>query len=203
MANIWRTPIFDRTRSDVTTAIQQIAKWKNSHNHIVNVNIGYDHVGINEGKVTTTADSVIWDADGVAYVENDALVVQLGGVYDLKGCLNLSDLTRIEDNITYLAKRLKQYQYPIVFDSREWKKDDLPTALDMLRIAENIRALYRGFLPPVPIPEIPSVMLSYTDINTLEQNLNSLKEILDTMEKSFVESGAYQCGATMRLPIRR
>ena len=203
MANIWREPIFDRTFSDVSKAINTIAEWKETHTHWADIAIDYEKVSINEGIVNTTEDSVVLEYDGAVYVEDEALVLQLGVVYNLKGCLNLSDIIRIEDNISYIADRLTQYRYPIVVSSKSWVKTDLPNANDMKRIANNIRLIFSGYYIPSGAAEVPDLMLSYQDINNLERNLYLLKDMLDSMENCFTQSGTYISGATNRLPIRR
>ena len=203
MANIWREPIFDRTSADVDFAIRQIAAWKQSHTHSGEVKVKDDEVIINGGEVTVTDDVTILQTDGVAYVEDDVLVVHLGTVHDLKGCLNLSDITRIEDNISYLASRLTQYCYSMNIYTKEWKKDGLPTAEDMQRIGGNIRTLINKFAKSREAVNVPDVMLSYADINALEINLHLLKQLLDAMELLFIKSGTHKCGAVMRLPTRR
>ena len=203
MSNIWREPIFDRTAVDVGKAISKINEWKQNHTHWADVAIDYEKVSINEGYVKTTADSVILECDGAVYVEDESLVIQLGVVYDLKGCLNISDLTRIEDNVSYLADMLTQYRYPIVVSSKKWVKTDLPNANDMKRIAKNIRNIIDGFATPLESVDIPETLVTYQDINNLERNLYLLKEMLDAMESCFIPSGTYISGATNRLPIRR
>lgn len=203
MANIWRNPIFDRTSADVAFALQQIAAWKQSHTHSGDVVVEADKLAINGGEVATGDDSVVWKTDGITYVEDDALVVQFGIVHDLKGCLNLSDITRIEDNISYLTSRLTQYRYSLDVNTKEWTKDSLPTAQDMKRIGTNIRSLINKFAKSRDSVTVPDVMLSYEDINALELNLYLLKQLLDAMVLSFIKSNTYKSGATMRLPIRR
>ena len=203
MANIWREPIFDRTASDIAKAISKIAEWKENHTHWADVAVDYEKVSINEGEVKTTDDSVILEYDGAVYVEDESLILQLGAVYNLKGCLNLSDIIRIEDNIDYLADRLTRYCYPIVVSSKNWVKTDLPNANDMKRIANNIRSIFSGYHIPSGATDVPDVMLSYQDINALEYNLHLLKETLGAMENCFTQSGTYKSGATSRLPIRR
>ena len=204
MADIWREPIFDRTYTDVTYAIQKIADWKVSHTHMADIKVESDKLVVNSDGVTETkSDSIVLETEGTAYVENDVLYAQLGCVYDLKGCLNLSDLTRIEDNISYIAKRLISYRYPIVVASKEWVKTDLPNENDMKRIANNIKIICNGFVSPSEKVAIPDTMLSYQDINNLERNLYLLKELLDLMIASFIKSGTHKCGSTNRLPIRR
>lgn len=203
MANIWREPIFDRTSSDVSFAIRQIEKWKEGHTHWADVAIDYEKVSINEGSVNTTDDSIILEYDGAVYVEDESLILQLGAVYNLKGCLNLNDIIRIEDNISYIADRLTQYRYPIVVSTKNWVKTDLPNANDMKRIANNIHSIFNGYHTPSGATDIPDIMLSYQDINALEYNLQLLKETLGVMENCFTQSGTYKSGATNRLPIRR
>ena len=124
-------------------------------------------------------------------------------VYDLKGCLNLSDLNRIEEDIKYLGERLIAYRYPIVVNCKEWVRSDLPTIVDMQRIASNIRLLFTGFATPSEYSPVPDVMLSYNDINAIERNLYLLKQMIDAMQGSFIISGTYKSGATNRLPLRR
>jgi len=203
MASIWKEPIFDRTSEDVATAIRKIREWKEGHTHAADIELNNESVISNEGEVSTTKDSVVLETDGVTYIDNDVLVVQLGTVYDLKGCLNLSDLNRIEDDIEYLAERLMEYRYPVTVNCKEWVKSDLPNALDMKRIANNIRLLFAGFATPSEYSPIPEVMLSYKDINAIERNLYLLKQMIDVMQGSFIISGTYKSGATNRLPLRR
>ena len=204
MANIWREPIFDRTQHDVAFALQQISAWKKSHSHVGDVKVDSDKVTVNaEGEAYATGDVVVLDTRGNVRVENNILVVELGVVYDLKGCLNLSDITRIEDDIAYLSNLLISYRFPVVTSSKEWTTMGLPNENDMKRIAANIRSLFAGFYTPEGVSPIPEVMLSYQDINALEYNLHLLKQLVDGMLAAFIQSGTYKCGATNRLPIRR
>ena len=204
MANIWRDPIFDRTSYDVAFAIQQISAWKKSHSHVGDVNIYNDKVNITSGgEAFLKNDALVLQNDARTSVENNTLVLELGVVYDLKGCLNLSDLTRIEDDIAYLSNILIGYHFPIATNSKEWTTAGLPTANDMKRIANNIHSLFNGFYTPGGASPIPDVMLSYQDINALEYNLYLLKQLVDAMLSAFIQSGAYKCGATNRLPLRR
>lgn len=205
MANVWKDPIFDRTLEDVTFAIRKIAEWKQSHTHAGDIRVENGRLVLRDDGTAYIADDsfVLYNEDGVAYVEDGVLVVQLGVVYDLKGCLNLSDISRIEGNIAYLAEKLTQNRYDIVVDSKEWSGDGLPTAQDMSRIGDNIRSLISGFAKSYESTTVPDAMLSFEDINALEHNLYLLKQLFDAMVASFIKSGTYKSGATMRLPIRR
>ena len=204
MANIWREPIFDRTQRDVAFALQQLSAWKTSHSHVADVKVENDSLVVKEDVETyVNNDALVVQNNGVTYVENETLVLQLGTIYDLKGCLNLSDITRIEDDISYLATILTQYRYAPYVNTREWEKNSLPTVSDMKRIGDNIRSLFTYFVTPNDAIPPSNVMLSYEDINILEYNLHLLKVLLDEMIGSFVKSGTLKSGTTNRLPIRR
>lgn len=200
MAN-WIEPIFDRTYADVDFAIRQIEAWKNTHTHAADIAVTTDALVVNDVGVVTNPDSVVVNVDH-ARVENGVLVVEMGNVYDLKGCLNLADIFRIETNLTYISEQLNKYHYPIYVSSKEWVRGDLPTADDMKRIANNIRDIFSEFHTPIGSYEVSDVLLSYEDVNALEYNLFLLKEMLDTMVASFIPSGTTKCGAR-RLPLRR
>lgn len=204
MAMVWVEPIFDRTLEDVKSAIQKIAEWKKSHIHMADVGVENDALVVrNEGEAQVTDDTMELRAEGSASVNNDAMVARIGVVYELKGCLNLSDINRIEGNIEYLAERMESYSYSPNIHGKQWGRGDLPTQNDMQRIIENIRALTSSYYPPHNPPALPTTMLSYEDINAIEENLFLLKQMLDCMESSFRKVGTIKSGSTMFLPIRR
>ncbi len=199
---IWREPIFDRTLADVTFAIKQIEAWKNSHSHVGDIELLEEAIKLSvNGDVKLEEDLVKLQA-GNAYIENETLVLKLGTIYDLKGCLNVSDIIRIEGNISYLTEHLTRYLYPVGVYTMEWSNTDLPNIDDMKRIANNIRSIFNGFYTPSGAETVPEVMLSYQDINAIEHNLYLLKQLLDCMKASFISSGTTYCGVR-RLPLRR
>lgn len=199
---IWKEPIFNRTLADVTFAIAQIEAWKNSHSHVGDVEVLTDTVKVAvNGEVKVEDDFVKLQA-GNAYIENETLVLKLGTIYDLKGCLNLSDIIRIEGNISYLAEHFTRYLYPVGVNTRVWANTSLPNLDDMKRIASNIHSIFNGFYTPDGAETVPEVMLSYQDINALEHNLYLLKQMLDSMKASFISSGTRYCGER-GLPLRR
>lgn len=204
MANVWRDPIFNRTLEDVEFAIQKIAEWKQSHTHMADVGVENDALIVrDECTAYVDDDKFVLQGDGVAYVENGVLIVHIGAVYELKGCLNLLDINRIEDNIAYLAEKMESYSYSPNIHGKQWGRDDMPTENDMSRIIENIRALISAFYPPNNPPPLPTTMLSYADINAIEENLYLLKQMLDCMESSFRKVGTIKSGSKTFLPIRR
>lgn len=207
MANVWREPIFDRTQSDVDYATQKIAEWIvyniSSAEYDEKVRIENEELILRTGQVNINNDVLRLDGDGRAYVDNDALVVKIGVVHDLKGCLNLIDINRIEENIAYLAEQFAQLDYPSTVSTKKWTKDNLPDERDIQRIISNIRALVGAFYQPPDSPDLPSTISSYNDINAIERNIDLIKYLLDCMVSSFKRAGAYKSGSTMYLPIRR
>lgn len=123
--------------------------------------------------------------------------------YDLKGCLNLVDLNRIEGNINYLNETLTKLHYPPGASSKAWERSGLPTARDISRILNNIRLIISVYYQQQKAPEVPESMGSYTDINAIEENLLLIKQLIDSMRESFQKSAAFQSGAMRILPIRR
>ena len=79
----------------------------------------------------------------------------------------------------------------------------MPTQNDMSRIIGNIRSLVSAFYSPNNPPALPTTMMSYDDINAIEENLYLIKEILDCMASSFKKVGTIKSGSTIYLPIRR
>ena len=208
MANVWREPIYDRTQEDVDFAIRKIAEWTN-HNisaaeYDEKVRVENEKLILKEGQVGRVDNNAfILSGDGKAYVENDVLIVRIGVVYDLKGCLNVLDINRIEENISYLSEKLGKLGYPTDVSTKKWDKDNLPTTSDMQRIIYNVQSLIDSFYKSSDAPTLPETMLSYNDINYIERNIDLIKYLLDCMVSSFHKSGTFKCGSTTFLPIRR
>lgn len=204
MAVVWREPIFDRTLADVEFAIAKIKEWKKSHTHSSDILFEDEVVVVeNENIAYINDDNAVIDGDGVAYVEDGVLIVHIGDVYELKGCFNLLDLNRIESNIDFLAESMETFGYSPNIHGKQWGRVDIPTQNDMSRIIENIRALISAFYSPYNPPSLPTSMLSYSDINAIEENLYLLKQMLDCMQTSFKKVGTIKSGSKMLLPIRR
>ena len=203
MTNTWREPIFDRTYNDVEFAISKLAEWKKNHTHTTDIRIENEEVVVGEGLGYTNEDEAVLDGDGIAYVENGVLIVKIGDVYELKGCFNLLDLNRIEENIAFLAETMENFSYAPNIHGKRWDRADMPNQNDMSRIIENIRALTSAFYSPSNPPPLPYTMLSYSEINAIEENLYLLKQILDCMQSSFKKVGTIKCGSRTLLPIRR
>lgn len=203
MATIWKDAIFDRTLDDVENAIQKIENWKKSHSHSVDIRVENNEFILQDGGTTYLADNeLVLQDEGVVYVEGGELILDTD-VYDLKGCLNLTDLNRIEGNTTYIAEKMESFFFHPNIHSKKWAKEDLPNQADVSRILDNIRYIIDSFYSPDNPPPLPTTMVSYTDINAIEENLHLLKELLDCLEKSFKKTGTIKSGSTIFLPMRR
>jgi hypothetical protein len=112
--------------------------------------------------------------------------------YDLKGCFNVSDMNRIEGNIRYLSDTLSDLYYFSEVETKTWNISGLPNVDDINRLIENTRAIILSICDDAP--ELPTTLLSYTDVNCLEQNLYKLKTMLDGMTASFLECDTFECG---------
>lgn len=124
-------------------------------------------------------------------------------VSDLKGCLNVSDINRIESNIEYLGSQLVSHGYHTSVVTKSWTNTDLPHRGDVARILENVRELVASFYTHPSSPSVPDTMQSYEDVNAVEKNLFLIKELLDCMVASCRRCDTFQSGSTMRLPIGR
>lgn len=124
-------------------------------------------------------------------------------VYDLKGCLNVSDINRIENNIEYLSKNLTKMGYTPSVVSKSWEMSGIPNERDIFRILANVRAIISAFYQQDSAPNVPSTILRYEDANDIEKNLELIKELLDCMVSSFRKSNTFKAGSRTFLPMRR
>ena len=136
------------------------------------------------------------------WIASDITSASLVG-YDLKGCLNVSDINRIEENVSYLAEQLKGYHYPSDTSSKSWSVTDMPNQSDITRIIDNIKSLIDSFYLHPDAPTLPDGMLGYNEVNAIEENLSLIKALIDAMVNSFRKLGTFKAGSSMFLPIRR
>ena len=123
--------------------------------------------------------------------------------YDLKGCLNVSDINRIESNVAYLSEKLATYCYTPDTSTKSWTRVGMPNEKDVQRITRNVKALIDAFYIMRDAPAVPKTLLSYEDVNAVEKNISLIKDLLDSMVNSFKKSGSFRAGSTMVLPTRR
>ena len=123
--------------------------------------------------------------------------------YELKGCLNLTDMNRIEGDIQYLSDRLDELHYPTGTSCKAWERSGLPTERDIRRILTNIKLIISAFCQQDNISDVPTGMSNFSEINAIEENLFAIKQLLDSMTDRFQKSGMFQSGGMRLLPIRR
>ena len=124
----------------------------------------------------------LWKANGVAKPS------------ELKGCLNMGDLNRIEKDIQFLSDNLSALYYFSKVNTKTWQRSTLPTVSEINRILNNIKILISSFYQSEDAPDLPTTVLSYEHLNSIEENLHLLKEMLDNMIGSFRECGTLYCG---------
>lgn len=116
-----------------------------------------------------------------------------GGIAFLKGCLNVGDINRIENNIAYLNTELSKLCYYPRTSSKTWTMEGIFRIVDVTRIIGNIEKIITEFFQIPDAPALPNTMLTYEHINSLEENLYHIKNILDDMITLFRECGTFDC----------
>ena len=123
-------------------------------------------------------------------------------VTELKGCLNVTDLNRIEANTRYISQFLQGYGYQMNVTTKvDWTDESLPNATDVNRIIDNIKEIRNKYYEPAGMPSLPQTMVSFSDINAIEQSLLLFREMLLGMVGAFRRSGTFRCGQGMKLPM--
>lgn len=115
-------------------------------------------------------------------------------VTELKGCLNVTDINRIENNTRYLSDSLSALYYFSHIRTMSWDNKGLPSMLDISQIINNIREIISSYFQDSAAPNLPETMLTYEQINNIEKNLYYIKCILDNMISSFKECNTFECG---------
>jgi hypothetical protein len=123
-------------------------------------------------------------------------------VTELKGCLNVTDLNRIEANTRYISQFLRGYGFQINVTTKvDWTDECLPNVDDVNRIIDNIKEIRNKYYEPAGMPSLPQTMVSFSDINAIEQSLLLFREMLLGMVGAFRRSGTFRCGQGMKLPM--
>lgn len=118
------------------------------------------------------------------------------GVNDVeyKGCFNKTDINRIERNSRHLSELLKELYYANDVVYRVWTDTGVPTESHISRIINNIANLWTNYHKPANSVDLPTTLLTYEQVNTIERDLCLLKEMIDDMEQSFPICGDFTCG---------
>lgn len=137
----------------------------------------------------------------IAQWSNDYYASDAPFVSDLKGCMNVRDLNRIEGNMEYLAERIKIAGYDISITVKQWQITDIPTIADLERITDNLVSLIEGWYQQSTAPDAPQTILTYVDANAIEENQFLMRQLLDGREIPIQKSGMFRCGVKRMLPI--
>ena len=123
-------------------------------------------------------------------------------VTELKGCLNATDLNRIEGNTRHISEFLRAYGFQANVTTKvDWTDESLPNATDVNRIIDNIKEIRNKYYEPAGMPSLPQTMVSFSDINAIEQSLLLFREMLLGMVGAFRRSGTFVAGSPFRLPM--
>lgn len=124
-------------------------------------------------------------------------------IEDLKGCVNASDLNRIESNTKYLSDTLTALGYPTTITVKTWARNGLPNIDDIVRIIGNVQTVITSFYKYTAAPTLPATLLDFEQVNSVEKNLFYLKILLDFMISVFPKCGTLKSGQVRILSLRR
>lgn len=122
-----------------------------------------------------------------------------GTIVDLKGCFNISDLNRIEQNTEFLKDLLNSRGYQIVITTKyDWKYSDIPLKADISRVINNIDAIHKAF-PITDFVDLPETISNYETVNLLEKALAKLYYYVDFIINHYCDT--FHSGSNFFLPL--
>ena len=113
---------------------------------------------------------------------------------EYKGCFNVTDINRIENNSRYLADRLNVLRYSNTITTRNWSMDGIVDVSEVARLIGNVQALIKAYYQSAEAPALPSTLLTFEQVNDLEKNIYYLKHLIDNEENEFRHCGTFNCG---------
>lgn len=113
---------------------------------------------------------------------------------EYKGCFNVTDINRIENNCRYIADRLNILKYTNTITTKSWDMYGVPNVSEVTRLINNVKALIDAYYKPTDAPTLPNTLLTYEQVNSLEKNLYMIKHIIDEEENAFRFCGTFVCG---------
>jgi hypothetical protein len=118
-------------------------------------------------------------------------------VTDLKGCLNKSDMNRIEENMEYLREALISigHSVPSMTFKTDWAYSDYSpltiawTTQNIERILSNL-SLLKSYAPQGFIPDaVPAGMMHYGNINAIERITSYIYSFIQSTINGYRYSG--------------
>lgn len=113
---------------------------------------------------------------------------------DLKGCFNVVDINRIENNVRYIADRLNVLKYTNTVETKSWDMYGIPNVTEITRSINNVQKIINAYYRPENAPALPSTLLTYEQVNALEKILYMIKHLIDSEENQFRYCGTIICG---------
>lgn len=113
---------------------------------------------------------------------------------ELKGCFNVTDINRIENNIRYIADRLNVLKYTNTIETKSWDMYGLPNITEITRLINNVSKIITAYYRPADAPQLPNTLLTYEQVNALEKMLYMIKHLIDEEENEFRHCGTFNCG---------
>ena len=113
---------------------------------------------------------------------------------ELKGCFNVTDINRIENNCRYIADRLNVLKYTNTITTKTWVMYGVPNITEVARLINNVVLLIDAYYQSPDAPLLPSTLLTYEQVNSLEKNLYMIKHLIDEEENEFRFCGTFNCG---------
>lgn len=169
---MWLSPITDRTLEDVRYAESKVREWIAAYSR---------------GETPTPAVTIEgYESSWIrlySHLWGDMSDTRWGDLAptvppDLKGCVNASDLNRIEGNLDYLNRRIifKGGSPDARVKVKTWERGGVVLASDVRRLLNNARwvADLYGLYGVVPIPLV--TIEDYEDMNNLEIMTQLAKE---------------------------
>ena len=115
----------------------------------------------------------------------------------LKGAYNATDMNRVGNAVSYVARRLTNCGYMVNVNPRlDWQIGDIPTVSDLTAYLDDVRAI-RAALAVLPAtPPVPEDMhkLTYTEANNIEQILFDVNFLIDHIAAAWFYSGELYSG---------
>lgn len=130
-----------------------------------------------------------------ADVEHAIALLKAGNnLSDHKGCFNVSDINRIENNSRYIADRLNVLKYTNTIETKVWDMYGVPNVTEITRLINNVAKIISAYYKPADAPNLPNTLLTFEQVNALEKNLYLIKHLIDDEENQYRHCGTFNCG---------
>lgn len=113
---------------------------------------------------------------------------------EFKGCFNVTDINRIENNTRYIADRLNVLKYTNSVETKSWDMYGLPNITEVTRLINNVLKLINEYYAPADAPDLPTTLLTFEQVNNLETILYLIKHLIDNEENEYRHCGTFNCG---------